>query len=175
VTIRRQEAARYGLAPADVAKALETALQGRTVSQVLEGQRVFDLVVWFDEEARNNIDAIRSTPDQHARRLASRPGNGRRCGATQGPNTINRENVQRRIVMQCNTAGRDLVSVVHDIQAAVEEKIKPISGRLLRRVRRPIRGPAGCQPPLVAAGQFRGGQSSCCFTSASTPGRPRSK
>ena len=61
VTIRRREAARYGLAPADVAKALETALQGRTVSQVLEGQRVFDLVVWFDEEARNNIDAIRST------------------------------------------------------------------------------------------------------------------
>ena len=61
VTIRRQEAARYGLAPADVAKALETALQGRTVSQVLEGQRGFDLVVWFDEEARNNIDAIRST------------------------------------------------------------------------------------------------------------------
>jgi Cu/Ag efflux pump CusA len=126
VTIRRQEAARYGLAPADVAKALETALQGRTVSQVLEGQRVFDLVVWFDEEARNNIDAIRST-------LISTPDGSRVAlgsvadvVATQGPNTINRENVQRRIVMQCNTAGRDLVGVVHDIQAAVEERIQPI-------------------------------------------------
>jgi Cu/Ag efflux pump CusA len=126
VTIRRQEAARYGLAPADVAKALETALQGRTVSQVLEGQRVFDLVVWFDEQARNNIDAIRST-------LISTPDGSRvALGsvadviATQGPNTINRENVQRRIVMQCNTAGRDLVSVVRDIQAAVDEKIKPL-------------------------------------------------
>ncbi|MBM4091185.1 MAG: efflux RND transporter permease subunit, partial [Planctomycetes bacterium] len=126
VTIRRQEAARYGLAPADVAKALETALQGRTVSQVLEGQRVFDLVVWFDEEARNNIDAIRST-------LVSTPDGSRVAlgtvadvVATQGPNTINRENVQRRIVMQCNTAGRDLVSVVHDIQAAVEAEIVPI-------------------------------------------------
>ena len=126
VTIRRQEAARYGLAPADVAKALETALQGRTVSQVLEEQRVFDLVVWFDEEARNDIDAIRST-------LISTPDGSRvALGtvadviATQGPNTINRENVQRRIVMQCNTAGRDLVSVVHDIQRAVDEKIKPI-------------------------------------------------
>jgi Cu/Ag efflux pump CusA len=45
---------------------------------------------------------------------------------TQGPNTINRENVQRRIVIQCNTAGRDLVSVVHDIQKAADEKIRPI-------------------------------------------------
>ena len=126
VTIRRQEAARYGLAPADVAKALETALQGRTVSQVLENQRVFDLLVWFDEEARNNIDAIRST-------LISTPDGSRVAlgtvadvVATQGPNTINRENVQRRIVMQCNTAGRDLVSVVQDIQHAVDEEIKPI-------------------------------------------------
>jgi len=45
---------------------------------------------------------------------------------TQGPNTINRENVQRRIVIQCNTAGHDLVSVVHDIQQAAAEKIEPI-------------------------------------------------
>jgi CzcA family heavy metal efflux pump len=126
VTIRRQDAARYGLAPADVAKALETALQGRTVSQVLEGQRVFDLVVWFDEEARSNIDAIRST-------LISTPDGSRvalgtvaNVVPTQGPNTINRENVQRRFLIQCNTAGRDLVSVVHDIQAAVEEKVSPI-------------------------------------------------
>ncbi len=126
VTIRRQEAARYGLAPADVAKALETALQGRTVSQVLENQRVFDLVVWFDEEARNNIDAIRSTliSTSDGSRVALRTVAD--VVATQGPNTINRENVQRRIVMQCNTAGRDLVSVVQDIQRAVDEKIKPI-------------------------------------------------
>jgi Cu/Ag efflux pump CusA len=126
VTIRRKEAALYGLAPADVAKALETALQGRTVSQVLEGQKVFDLVVWFDEEARNNIEVIRST-------LISTPDGSRvalgtvaEVLKTQGPNTINRENVQRRIVIQCNTAGRDLVSVVQDIQQAASEKIEPI-------------------------------------------------
>ena len=126
VTIRRREAARYGLAPADVAKALETALQGRTVSQVLEGQKVFDLVVWFDEQARHNIDAIRST-------LLSTPDGSRVAlgtvadvEPTRGPNTINRENVQRRIVIQCNTAGRDLVSVVRDLQQAAKEKIEPI-------------------------------------------------
>ncbi len=125
VTIRRREAARYGLAPADVAEALETALQGRTVSQVLEGQKTFDLVVWFDEEARNDLDAIRST-------LISTPDGSRVALGTvadvietKGPNTINREKVKRRIVVQCNAAGRDLVSVVLDIQAAVDEKVKP--------------------------------------------------
>jgi len=126
VTIRRREAARYGLAPADVAKALETALQGRTVSQVLEGQKTFDLVVWFDEQARNDLDAIRST-------LISTPDGSRVALGTvadvietRGPNTINRETVKRRIVVQCNAAGRDLASVVHEIQAVAEEKIQPI-------------------------------------------------
>jgi len=104
---------------------LETALQGRIVSQVLEGQRTFDLVVWFDEEARNDIEAIRST-------LISTPSGARvslgtvaEVKKTTGPNTINRENVTRRIVVQANTAGRDLVSVVEDIQKAVTENITP--------------------------------------------------
>lgn len=125
VTIRRMDATRYGLAPADVAEALETALQGRTVSQVLEEQKTFDLVVWFDEEARNDLSAIRatliSTPD------GSRVALGTVADVieTKGPNTINREKVKRRIVVQCNTVGRDLVSVVRDIQAAADEKIKP--------------------------------------------------
>ena len=125
VTIKREEAARYGLAPADVAKALETALQGRTVSQVLEQQRTFDLVVWFDETARNDIDAIRaaiiSTP------TGSRVSLGMVADVikTKGPNTINRENIARRIVVQCNAAGRDLASVVRDIQQQANEKIVP--------------------------------------------------
>jgi len=126
VTIRRREAARYGLAPADVAKALETALQGRTVSQVLEDEKVFDLVVWFDEEARNNVDTIRSTLLSTPDRSRVALGTVADVEATQGPNTINRENVQRRIVIQCNTAGRDLVSVVHDIQQGAVENIEPI-------------------------------------------------
>ena len=126
VTIRRQEAARYGLAPADIARALETALQGRTVSQVLEGQRVFDLVVWFDEEARSDIDAIRSTlfaaPD--GSRVAL--GTVADVVATQGPNTIHRENLQRRIVIQCNTSGRALSGVVREIRQTAAETIQPL-------------------------------------------------
>jgi Cu/Ag efflux pump CusA len=102
-----------------VAIALETAFQGTTVSQVLEGQRRFDLLVWFDENSRNDLEAIRSamisTPDGSPVAL----GTVARVEATNGPNTINRENVMRRIVVQSNVAGRDLAGVVHDIQAAV--------------------------------------------------------
>jgi CzcA family heavy metal efflux pump len=119
IEVMRDEAIRYGLSPGDVASALETAFQGTTVSQVLEGQRRFDLVVWFDEQARNDLEAIRSTmistPDGSPVAL----GTVARVEATTGPNTINRENVMRRIVVQCNVADRDLAGVVADIRGNV--------------------------------------------------------
>lgn len=119
VEVLRDEAIRYGLSPGDVARALETALQGTTVSQVLEGQRRFDLVVWFDEASRNELEAIRSTmintPDGSPVAL----GTVANVQATAGPNTINHENVMRRIVVQANVADRDLASVVGDVQSAV--------------------------------------------------------
>jgi Cu/Ag efflux pump CusA len=125
VEVLREEAARYGLAPGDVAEALETAFQGRVVSQLLDQQRTFDLLLWFDEPSRNNIGAIQST-------LLSTPSGARvtlgqvaRVIDTTGPNTIYRENVQRRIVVACNVAGRDLVSVVEDIEGAVAEHVIP--------------------------------------------------
>jgi CzcA family heavy metal efflux pump len=125
VTVKRDEALRYGLTPAEVAHALETAFQGRTVSQILEGQRLFDLVVWFEPAARHDIGLIRSTP-------LSIPSGGRvalgtvaEVEETTGPNTINRENIVRRIVVQCNVAGRDLTGVVNDIRREVSEKLVP--------------------------------------------------
>jgi CzcA family heavy metal efflux pump len=119
IRIDRQAAARYGLTPLELAETLETALGGHTVSQVLQGQRSFDLVVWFDEASRNNLDVIRST-------LVSTPAGPRiplsqladvRVGT--GPNTINRENVSRRVVVQANVQGRDLNAVVSQLQAAM--------------------------------------------------------
>jgi CzcA family heavy metal efflux pump len=125
VRVRREAAAAHGLAPGGVAEALETAFQGRVVSQVLEGQRTFDLVVWFDEASRGDVEAIRST-------LVSTPSGARvALGSvaevlqTTGPNTINREGVVRRIVVQANVAGRDLVGVVNTVRRAVTASVRP--------------------------------------------------
>ncbi|MEX0703346.1 MAG: efflux RND transporter permease subunit [Planctomycetales bacterium] len=123
VTVLRDEAVRYGLSPATVAEALETAFQGRTVSQVLEGQRTFDLVVWFDAESRGDIDAIRNTMLNTPSGARVKLGTVAAIEERSGPNTINRESVMRRIVVQCNTADRDLVSVVEEIQSAVNERV----------------------------------------------------
>jgi CzcA family heavy metal efflux pump len=120
VEINRDAAARYGLTPAVLAETLETAFNGHTVSQILQGQRTYDLTVWFDEASRNNVDAIRST-------LVSTPAGPRiplsqlaDVRKTTGPNTINRENVSRRIVVQANVQGRDLNSVVTELQARMK-------------------------------------------------------
>jgi Cu/Ag efflux pump CusA len=116
VDINRDAAARYGLTPGELAETLETALAGHRVGQVLQEQRTYDLVVWFDESSRNNLEAIRqalvSTP------TGARIPLGQLAAVRQstGPNTINRENVSRRIVVQANVQGRDLNSVVRDLQ-----------------------------------------------------------
>ncbi|HEV3022639.1 MAG TPA: efflux RND transporter permease subunit, partial [Pirellulales bacterium] len=105
--------------------ALETALQGRTVSQVLEGQRTFYLVVWFDPGARHDIDVIRATPLSTPSGARIALGSVAEVVATRGPNTINREKIVRRIVVQSNVAGRDLASTVGDIRRAVTEQVVP--------------------------------------------------
>ncbi len=117
--VNRVEAARYGLAPGDVAKLLETAYKGRVVSQVLDEDRWFGLVVWYDESARSNPAVINQTilDTPSGRKVAL--GQVAEVLDTTGPNTLNRENVQRRIVVFCNVQGRDLGSVVADLQDAV--------------------------------------------------------
>ena len=122
IEIDRSAAARYGVTPYELAENLEVALAGHGVSQILQGQRTFDLVVWFTPEARNRLEAIQST-------LINTPS-GQRIPLGQlasvrrdtGPNTINRENVSRRIVVQANVEGTDLNSVVTQLQ----ERMRPI-------------------------------------------------
>ena len=110
-----------GLTRGSVTQVIETAMQGEVVSRVLEGQRTFDLLLRFPELFREDLQAIE--------RLAiDLPGGGRtmlgsvakiyRAG---GPNTINREQVRRRIVLQCNTSPeRGLVDFVEEIKQQVE-------------------------------------------------------
>ena len=124
--VDHREAARHGLAPGDVASLLETAYKGRPVSQVFDDDRFFSLVVWYDEASRNSPAIINETilDTPSGRRVAL--GQVAQVFETTGPNTINRENVQRRIVVSCNVADRDLSSVVRDIAAAIE----PVRNRL---------------------------------------------
>lgn len=124
----RTAAARYGLAVGDLAETIETALNGRTVSQVLEQQQVFDLVVWLPENARSNLDTISNL-------LVDLP-NGQKIPLAQvakveygtGSNTINRENVSRLIVVSANVNGRDLGSAIEDIRNQVKQKVSLPSG-----------------------------------------------
>ena len=129
--VRREVAARYGLAPGDVAALLETAYKGRVVSQVLDDDRYFGLVVWYDEASRNDPDVIQQTIlDTPSGRKVSL-GEVADVLDTTGPNTLNREHVQRRIVVFCNVEGRDLASVVGEIKSLtnpVEERLRTLPG-----------------------------------------------
>lgn len=129
--VKHEEAGRYGLSPGDIAQMLETAYKGRTVSQILDDDRYFDLVVWFDEASRSDPDAIHKTilDTPSGRKVAL--GDVFEVLDTTGPNTLNRENVQRRIVVFCNVQGRDLNSVVRDIErelAPVRDEITALEG-----------------------------------------------
>lgn len=124
IAIDREAAARHGIQPGALSETLETALNGRVVSQVLEGQRTFDLVLRFDEATRDSVQALEAalidTPDGQKIPLATVG----RVVEAQGPNVINRENVQRRIVVQANASGRDLAAVVTDVKRAVSEQVQ---------------------------------------------------
>lgn len=121
--INRTEAARYGLAAGTIAETLETALNGKVVSQVIEGQRRFDIIVRMDDSVRSNIDALQNItidtpggvqlPISAVAAINNKPA----------PNQILRENSQRRIVVLANTNGRDLGSVVNDIQTRIANNI----------------------------------------------------
>lgn len=107
----RDAMSKYGVTPGTLAEALDVAFYGEPVSQVLEGQRAFDLVVRFDEEHRGSTEKIRNavidTPLGAKVELAWLAD----IAEDRGPNTVSRENVQRKIVVQSNVSGRDVASV----------------------------------------------------------------
>ena len=124
----RVAAARYGLTIGKLSETIETALNGKVVSQVLEQQQTFDLVVWLKPEARQSLDTIGNlmvdTPSGNKIPLAQVA----KVQSGTGPNTINRENVSRLIVVAANAQGRDLRSVVSDIQAKVKQQVQIPAG-----------------------------------------------
>lgn len=120
IELDRDKLLLYGLTPADVNEFVETSMNGQVVSEVLVGQRTFDLLVRLDEDYRENLDALRrlsiDTPDGARLPLESVAA----IYESGGPNTVNRENVRRRIILQANVSNRGVVDVVEDIQARME-------------------------------------------------------
>lgn len=126
LTVRfdRAALARYGLTVAGASEAIEAAFAGVAASKVLEGQSAYDLVVRYDPAVRDSLDAIRSaliTTASGARLPLSALAEIRR---DLGPNQISRENVQRKIVVTANVAGRDLAGVVEDIQTRMARAVR---------------------------------------------------
>lgn len=121
--VDRAKAAQYGLQPGEITDTLETALNGKKVSEAIEGARRYDVVVRFDDASRNSLDALRNAtvdtpsgaqiPVSAVATIENLPG----------PNQILRENTKRRIVVSANTGGRDLGSVVGDMQQRVAAQV----------------------------------------------------
>lgn len=114
----------YGISIADFNTFVRVNMAGETVSQVYDNGSSFNLVVRAAEHDRCDMERIRDlmidTPDGRKIPLA----NVAEVKSTMGPNTINRENVKRKIVISANASGRDLRSVVNDIQKRINSEIK---------------------------------------------------
>jgi CzcA family heavy metal efflux pump len=123
IDMNRQAMARYGVTPEWLAEAVDVALAGEAVSQILEEQRTYDLVVRFSEQHRKSLETVRSA------RINTPVGSQVTIGTLAdvrfdlGPNSISREDVQRKIVVQSNVAGRDVGSVVDDLRRQVDATV----------------------------------------------------
>lgn len=122
ITPRREMLARYGVSLSEFAEFIDVALAGEVVSQVYEGSRTFDLTVKVKDDERSSAakigDLMVDTQDGKVplSYLAE-------IKSATGPNTINRENVKRKIVISANVSDRDLRSVVDDIRERIKETV----------------------------------------------------
>ncbi|MFN0008806.1 MAG: efflux RND transporter permease subunit [Planctomycetota bacterium] len=128
VEFDRDAIARHGVRIADVARALELATRGEVVGRVLEGLNSFDLLVRVGEVGAASTETVAET-------LVDAPGGMKlplktlaKLVEDRSPTFISRENVQRKIVVMCNVAGRDVRGVVGDIRQAIESRVELPTG-----------------------------------------------
>lgn len=124
IKAKRDMLAKYGISIGQFTEFVDVAFAGEEVSQVFEQHQNFDLILRFDDENRSEIEQIKNAlidthsgqkiPLHYVANIVS----------TTGPNTISRENVQRKIVVSANVAGRDLKSVVNEIRDQIGANIQ---------------------------------------------------
>lgn len=122
ITPKRQMMAAYGVTMADFNRVVAVAIGGQAVSQVYEDGQPYDLTVILDPSSRNSIESLSE--------MAIDSSKGKipfstiaDIRSTTGPNTINRENVKRRIIISANVEGRDLRGAVNDIRRRIDDEI----------------------------------------------------
>lgn len=123
-TINRDETAKYGLNISDINQAINTAFAGQSAGLVYEGEKRFDLVVRLGMQSRQNIEDVRN--------LFITSPSGNQIPLKQladvefrvGPNQIQREDAKRRIIVGFNVRGRDVASIVTELQQRIEKEIK---------------------------------------------------
>lgn len=119
---KREMLAKYGVTPSEFTDMVEVYLAGRTVSRIYEGNRVFDLTVKADDDTRSTIEAIRDMPvDVVGGKVPFSQIAEIRSAA--GPNTINRENVARKIVISANVSDGDLQGAVNRIRKTINDNV----------------------------------------------------
>ena len=128
----RGAAANYGLSMEAISSVVETALNGRVVSQVAENQQLIDIAVGLQESARNNLDAIGAIPISTPTGEIIPLSTVAEVTYGMGANVVNREDVSRLIVVSANVAERDLGSVVGDIQATIRQKVQLPKGYFIQ-------------------------------------------
>lgn len=128
ITVNRERIARYGLNVTDLRDLIETAVGGKSATTMIDGQKRFDVLLRFPEALRNDPEAVGrltvNAPDGERIQLADLAD----IRIVKGPDIINRENNQRRIVIQSNVRGRDIGSFVHDGQKLLEQNLKLPTG-----------------------------------------------
>ena len=123
ITPRREMLARHGISLPAFREFVTVNMAGETVSQVYEQGKAFNLVVRADEDNRGSLERVRQLMIDDAQGRKIPLEQVAEVRSSMGPNTINRENVKRKIVISANTSGRDLRSVVNDIRARVDAHI----------------------------------------------------
>jgi heavy metal efflux system protein len=128
IAVNREEMARYGLRVEDVKELVETAVGGGVTTEVIDGRKRFDVVVRLPESRRKDVETIRAllVPTPGGERVAL--GQVAGIHTAEGPEIVNREDAQRRIVIQSNVRGRDIGSFVAEAQDLIEREIKLPTG-----------------------------------------------
>jgi Cu(I)/Ag(I) efflux system membrane protein CusA/SilA len=133
IAVDREEAGRVGIKSGALAEDLEIALNGESAGQFIEGQRIHDIFMRLDDESRSTPETIGSTL---LKVLPSGMGvkldDVAKVYQGSGPNMINREDMQRRIVVSANTQGRDLGTTVREIQEKLASGLKLPEGYFIK-------------------------------------------